>query len=173
MRHNRQRHKTLGFLSDNFIEFESLNKKPNFKLGKSFEDIISELECDPKIIEKIFSRLYLDGEVKYTNAHWENGLYLTQKGLSSYASKKYIKENENIILNWFKVFVQIIVPVLSLIIAFLALTLKFNSISENIEKKVNNSHQLELKHLKLKLDSLLQLENNRKTKSIFENNKTD
>lgn len=173
MRYNRKRHKTLEFLSDNFIEFESGERKPNFKLGKSFEDIVFELKIDAKITEQIFSRLYLDGEVKFTNAHWKNGLYLTQKGLSSFTSKKYLKENENIVLNWLKVFTQIIIPILSLIIAVLALSLKFNSITDSVEKKVNKLHKLELKRLELKLDSILHLESNRKNNHIFKKSKYD
>ena len=130
-------------------------RKPNFKLGKSFDDICRELKCDRNTCEEIFSKLYLNEEVKYTNVTWK-GLYLTKNGLNSYASKKYLKENNSIVFGWFKVFTQIVVPIMSLMIAVLALTLKFDSITEKIETKVNEKNTQEFIRIESKLDSVIE-----------------
>lgn len=173
MRNNRKKHKTLKFLSDNFIELNSsTTKNPNFQFGKSFEDIESELKLDKLSCEKVYARLELEEEVGVIDTKIK-GLHLTQKGLDSYVSKKYLLENENIILSWFKVFVQIFIPIVSLIIALLALSLKFNSITDNIEKKVSAKYKQELEQIESKLDSILQLENNRKNNSIPQKSTTD
>lgn len=85
MNFNRQRHKVLKLLSVSRIQFDSGRKKANFKLGVSFVDLDT---C-----ELIYSTLYNENEVEYTNTA-VIGLISTQKGLKSYSEKKYLKENQ-------------------------------------------------------------------------------
>ncbi len=72
----------------------------------------------------------------------------TQKGLSSFSQKKCLTKNNTIITNWFKNFVQIIVPILSLIVVILAITLKINSLNSKntIEIEAIEQKQRELKN---------------------------
>ena len=140
MNFNRQRHKVLKLLSVSRIQFDSGRKKANFKLGVSFVDLDT---C-----ELIYSTLYNENEVEYTNTA-VIGLISTQKGLKSYSEKKYLKENEKIIIEYIKNFVQIIIPILSLIVAIFAIKLKIQTSEEkinikieNLEKQVENQNKL-------------------------------
>lgn len=148
MNFNRQRHKVLKLLSVSRIQFDSGRKKANFKLGVSFVDLQQELKCDLDTCELIYSALYNENEVEYTNTA-VIGLISTQKGLKSYSEKKYLKENEKIIIEYIKNFVQIIIPILSLIVAIFAIKLKIQTSEEkinikieNLEKQVENQNKL-------------------------------
>ncbi|MDP3312241.1 hypothetical protein [Lutibacter sp.] len=77
MNFNRKRHKTLKLLSPSFILFNSDQLTSEDKFGVSFADLEKELKYDRYDCEKVFSRLYRDGEVKYTNTSVV-GLHLTQ-----------------------------------------------------------------------------------------------
>jgi hypothetical protein len=101
MKYNLKRHKTLEILSNNRILFNSPNPGKNFKLGVSFDIIEDKLNCDKNTCELIYSELYNCGEIKAVN-HSFVGLYLTQEGLTSFSSKKYIKKNNDIILMYLK-----------------------------------------------------------------------
>ena len=152
---NRKRHKTLKFLSHNRVLFDSGQTENNFSLGKSFTDIEEELNYDRSNCELVFSKLYFDEEVKHTNTS-VFGLYLTQKGLDSFTNKKYVKENNKIIVNWFRNFAQIVIPILSLSVAILVLFLKFNSISADIKLNLNKEFKKDFQRLEMKIDSLIQ-----------------
>jgi len=142
---NRKKHKTLELLSVSRIQFESGEMDSETKFGVSFEDLQSELNCDRKESELVFSTLYSNEEIEYTNVDVE-GLISTRKGLTSFSEKKYLKENNKIIVNWFRNFVQIVIPILSLSIAFLALSIKINDINSKTSK--------EIKAIELKLESI-------------------
>jgi len=137
MNFNRQRHKVLKLLSVSRIQFDSGRRNADFKLGISFDDLQKELKCDLDTCELIYSTLYNEKEVEYTNTAVV-GLMSSQKGLKSYSEKKYLKENEKIILDYFKNFVQIVIPVLSLIIAIFAIQLKIETSNDKTNKKIEN-----------------------------------
>jgi hypothetical protein len=135
MNFNRKRHKVLELLSKSRIQFDSGRTEPNFKLGVSFDDLKKELECDLDTCELIYSKLYYEKEVEYTDTSVK-GLFSTQKGLTSFSEKKYLKENEKIIVNYLRNFVQIAVPILSLTVAILAISLKINNAKEDTDNKI-------------------------------------
>jgi hypothetical protein len=135
---NLKRHKTLEVLSIKRIQFDSGQIDSGFTLGVSFEELQSELKSDREKCEIIFAPLYNENEVEYTDVGVK-GICLTQKGLTSFSNKKYVKENKKIILNWFKNFVQIAIPVLSLIVAILVIIkddIKTSKEIRAIEQKV-------------------------------------
>lgn len=167
MNFNRKRHKILKLLSPSFILFNSDQMTSEDKFGVSFDNLERELKYNRNDCEKVFSRLYSDEEVKYTNTSVV-GLHLTQKGLDSFTNKKYLKENYDLIIDWIKDFVQIIIPILSLLIAFFALTSRFNSISEKIENKVNENTSVKIHQLQLQIDSLKNIKNLENNKQISE-----
>jgi len=137
MNFNRQRHKVLKLLSVSRIQFDSGRRNIDFKLGVSFDDLQKELNCDLDTCELIYSTLYDEKEVEYTNTS-VIGLILSQKGLKSYSEKKYLKENEKIIIDYFKNFVQIVIPILSLVIAILTIQLKIDTSNDKTNKKIEN-----------------------------------
>lgn len=158
MRYNLKRNKLLKSLSKNHFEANSEKQNTDFKLGLSFSDIDETLKVNPFIREKICAKLLSEKEIVFTNTK-VTGFFLTDKGFDSYSSEKYVVENNKIIILYIKNFVQIVIPLLSLIIAVLALSLKFNSITENIEEKVNSKNEKQVKSIELKLDSILKLQN--------------
>ncbi|PLB19944.1 MAG: hypothetical protein TRG1_1208 [Flavobacteriaceae bacterium FS1-H7996/R] len=122
-------------MSDSFIKFNSDQTDSNFVFGVSFSDLQSELKCDRNKLELIIGTLYLNEEVKYTNVDIE-GLISTLKGFNSFSDKKYLKENDKIIINWLKNFVQIVIPVLALVIAYVSLTSKLDNLKTLSDKEL-------------------------------------
>ncbi|GAL69085.1 hypothetical protein [Jejuia pallidilutea] len=132
---NRKRHKTLKLLSVSRIQFESGQSDSKTKFGMSFDELQKELKCDRTKCELIFSPLYSNEEIKYTNVDVE-GLISTRKGLTAFSEKKYLKENDKIIVNWLRNFVQIVIPVLALLIAYVSLTTKLESLKTQSDKEL-------------------------------------
>ena len=90
-------------------------------------------------------------------------------GLAAFASKKYIKKNEDIIINWFKVFVQIIVPILALVIATLSLTTKLDSLKMQSDKelqKLETIRQEQKKRIELLENKTKTTPNHKKNDSL-------
>ena len=154
MNFNRKRHKTLQLLSVSRIQFDSGRTEKDFKLGVSFEDLQKELKCDLDTCELIYSTLYFEKEVEHTNTS-VYGLFATQKGFTAYSDKKYIKENNKIILEYFKNFVQIVVPILSLIIALVAIIIKVDTLNRKTDIEIKTLNK-ELTLQKKEIGSLKQ-----------------
>jgi len=135
MNFNRKRHKVLQLLSTSRIQFDSGRMESDFKLGVGFDDLQRELNCDLDTCELIYSTLYNEKEVEHTNTS-VYGLFATQKGLTSYSERKYVKENNKIITNYSRNFVQIVIPILSLIVAILAISLKIDNANKDVNEKI-------------------------------------
>lgn len=159
MKINLKRHKLLKILGNKDISFQ-LRKEGVNSIGVSFEDIYKGLKCNEYELKKITSELYENEEIDYHDAYNIVGLYIKKKGLASYSNKKYISLYNNWIINSVKTLIQIIIPILSLLIAFVAISLKIKNINtetnrrliqaenkiESLEKRVNNlNSQLSLK----------------------------
>ncbi|WP_299278932.1 hypothetical protein [uncultured Psychroserpens sp.] len=153
MNYNRKRHKVLKSLSESRIKFDSGTGESGWKLGVGFDTLCKSLKCDREKLEVILSELYLNKDIEYTNVDVDE-VFSTQQGLVTFASKKYIKENNKLILNWLKNFNQILIPVLSLIIAIVALTIKFNSIQKEIENNLSEKYLIQIDDLQNQIDSL-------------------
>lgn len=141
----------LQKLSEKFFK-NSDDTKSNLDadiVGLSLIEIDTLLKIDKNTRELILSELEKADEIVFYNLG-EKGCFIEPKnGLSALTSKKYIKQNQDIILTWSRNFVQIFIPVASLLIAFIALSL-------NISKtKIENSEEINKLELKIEhLDSL-------------------
>jgi len=132
---NKKRHKILKLLSDSFIKFNSNIRDENFKLGISFDELQRELKCNRHELEIIIVSMYNQNEVKHTNVD-VYGLISTSNGFDSYVDKKYLKANTKIIINILKNFTQIVIPVLSLVVAILTITIKLDILKKQYDKEL-------------------------------------
>lgn len=149
MRFNLKRHKLLTKLSEKYFEHTD-NFSSNLDaelIGLTNNQIQSFLKINNKERELILSELEkMDEIVPYGYA--EKGYFIEPtKGLSAVTEKKYVKRNNDIILNWLRNFAQIFIPIASLIIAYLALSMNIaknkKEYNEEIKSLENRIEQLE------------------------------
>ncbi|MDK2773326.1 MAG: hypothetical protein KYX68_14065 [Flavobacterium sp.] len=143
----KKRHKLLELLSKHRNNVE-LNKAKYNALGVSFEEIYKELKCNDDELHVITSELYTSDEIGYHDAYNIIGLFAKDKGLSAFSNRKYIKLWWDNLFNISKNIVQIFIPILSLIIAYVALTTKSNQIQKKSEKELQEVKELLLKQQK-------------------------
>lgn len=170
MNFNRKRHKTLKILSKKYIQFESGQTESNFILGTDFKDLRSKLKCDKNKCELVFAPLFTNVEVEYTNVGVD-GLSLTQIGLTAFVEKKYSKQNNAILLGWLKTFVQIVIPILSLIVAILAITIKIKNLNSETSREIEAIEKTQ-QQLKNSIDTLEMKTKNLQIE-ILDDSKTD
>lgn len=139
-----KRHKLLELLSKHRNNVE-LNKAKHNALGVAFEDIFKELNCNEDELCIITSELYTSDEIGYHNAHSITGLFAKDKGLTAFSNKKYKKLWWDNLFNISKNIVQILIPIFSLIIAYVALTTKSNNLHKHYEKELQEVKLLLLK----------------------------
>mgnify|MGYP000892693112 FL=1 len=147
-----KRHRLLKLLSkhrNNVI----INNPVNSSLGVTFEDIYKDLNCTEKDLYIITSELYISDEIGYHDANNIVGLYVKEKGVSAFSNRKYINILYDKLINILKNIVQIFIPILSLIIAYVALTTKTNNLKKLYEKELQEVKK-ELKEQKLYIESL-------------------
>lgn len=159
---SRKRHKLLKLLSIHRNNVE-LGKAKQNALGVSFEIIFKELNCNEDKLQIITSELYTSDEIGYHNAHNINGLFATDKGLSAFSNRKYIKIYWDNFFNTAKNIVQVFIPVFSLIIAYVALTTKSDNLQKQYEKELQEVKFLLLKqqeHTKLLEDRIEKIQVN-------------
>ncbi|WP_264543090.1 MULTISPECIES: hypothetical protein [Flavobacterium] len=147
-----KRHKLLEILATRAIAI-NLREIKESATGVSYEEICKKLKCDRTELYQISSLLYIEKEVIYHNNYGVNGLCATEKGISSYTYKKYLRARNSRIKNNIKDIVSILIPVLSLIITILVI-LKNNgqtnretqSIKERIQVIENKINKLKAKN---------------------------
>lgn len=164
MNFNLKKHKTLELLSESRIKFETdLTASKKYTWGVSFEELQNQLGYERDKCELVFSELYDNEEIKPTDVE-VLGLIATRKGLTAFANKKYKRENNRILINWAKNFVQIIIPVLALVVAILSFSLKLNNIKIETDKNfqkimttvLEEKHRLDRIEQKVATDSIKQ-----------------
>lgn len=109
--------------------------------GLSLNEIDTKLNISPNEREMILSELIESQEIICFNLKNIGYIINEKKGISALADKKYINRNWKIILDWIKNFVQIIIPVLALFIAYVSLTSKLDS-----QKTQSNKELQELRN---------------------------
>jgi len=132
-----KRHKLLGILSKQRNDLE-LKKAEYNALGVPFEKIYAELNCNEDELKLITSELYSADEIGYHDAHNIVGVFAKDNGLSAFANKKYSRIYWKRISDLTKNAVQIVIPILSLLIAFIALTIKIETLNKSTENKIDN-----------------------------------
>lgn len=131
-----KRHKLLELLSKQRNNVE-LDKAEYNALGVSFEKIYKKLNCNEDELKLITSELYTADEIGYHDTYNIIGLFAKDKGLSAFANKKYSRIFWKRIADLTKNAVQIIIPILSLLIAFFALTIKIETLNSETEDKID------------------------------------
>ncbi len=147
MRYNRTRHSLLKKLSEKFLKEKDNPSNQADVIGLTYEEIDLFLKNKKGKRELIFSELEKANEIVFFDLDSKKGCFIELKnGLSALTEKKYLKRNNTIILNWLRNFVQIFIPVASLLITILALSM-------NIEKnkKVNDE---KIEKLELRIEQL-------------------
>lgn len=143
---NKTRHYILKNLSKKFINNNDNPRKEANVVGLSFSEIDLLLKKNKNFRDLVLSELYKSNEIVFYDLK-EKGCFIEpHNGLSAFAERKYLKKNEDILIKWLKNFVQIFIPIASLIVAYLALTIKLN----NIEK----SNTKEIKDIEIKINEL-------------------
>ncbi|SEB01100.1 hypothetical protein SAMN05443667_11531 [Flavobacterium gillisiae] len=159
MNNNRLKHKLLKILSKQYV-ISGFENAENTEIGLNDDIILPLLKVSIEEYELLKMSLFEEKEVFRHNPKYKLGLYATDKGVASFVNKKYKKRNEDIILNWFKVFVQIVVPVLALIIAVLSLTIKLDTLKMQSDKELQKlenimqEQQLSIEKLEMKTKTL-------------------
>ncbi len=157
---NRKRHKLLGILSIQRNNF-NLKKASNNTQAIDFETILKELNCNEDELQIITSELYSCDEIDdYTYSF--KGLFAKKNGLTSFSNKKYVNIIRKNRIENAKSFVQIVIPIFSLIIAYVAITTK----SENIQKQYGKElqevkllliqHKARIKTLEYRIEKILE-----------------
>ena len=131
-----KRHILLKVLTNQRINLE-LKKAPNNVLGVSFDIICKELNCNRDYLNLVTSELFISEEIEYHDAGNIVGLFITEKGKTSFSNKKYYNRIKDRYKERVKFFVQITIPVLALIVAILSFSLKL----ENFRIELNNEIQ--------------------------------
>lgn len=155
MRLDLKKHKLLGIIIGQTLKFDSEELPANEPMGVSFETILSELNCDMIRLNLIAAELYMEKEITYHDNLGVKGLSCIHNGTIAYSNSKYRRRFWADILHFLKELVQIIVPVLSLIVAIFALILS--------SPNKDNIHNMQL--LKEKIE-ILQTELSSQTKEI-------
>lgn len=144
MNYNLKRHKLLEILAHQNLNVQ-LEKPSYLTIGVSYEEICKDLDVTELELGFLTAELYDNKEIGYHDAYNVEGLFAENKEITAYSNKKYLKLSRKGKIENIKDIIQIVIPVLSVVVAILALTLRLESInSENekrfqkIEQKINN-----------------------------------
>jgi hypothetical protein len=143
---NLRKHKLLGILSKQYILSE-IGESENGEIGLNNDIIIKGLKMSKYKYELIKQSLLDSGEVERHNPKYILGLYSTLKGVASFNDKKYTKAFFDDIINILKNIVQIVIPILSLFIAYYAIKLKISEVNNYNQKQIDTLRK-EIKILK-------------------------
>lgn len=125
MKNNLRRHRLLEILKDKYFNQIQPGEKV---IGVSWDDLMTKLNCTLDKLIEISSPLYDEKEIDNYDAYGVKGVFIKMKGVSSYTTEKYKRENTRLIFEAAKNWVQTIIPLLSLLIAIYALIISENRI---------------------------------------------
>lgn len=159
MNYNCKRHELLSILSNQLTlnELSHISEEGDFVDKQlSYSYILEKLKVSDYELNILIKELTENSEINYYlwNDDEKRGLFATSKGLTSFANKKYSKASLSIKKNNIKDFVQIVIPVLSLLATILVIytTYKREEIkSEKQEKRIENLEN-QLKKVKKSVD---------------------
>lgn len=149
MNDNKLRHKILRILSNRTIENDvaSLKGEARNVIGISFDNLSEQTKCSDSEIRAVTSLLFTNKEVDLYDMKFK-GLYITENGIAAYSTKKYIKVRQNYIIQIIKDSVQIFIPIISMIIALVA-------VSNNDSGKIDRL-ETELRKTQLQLTNMVE-----------------
>ncbi len=125
------RHKLLKILSKQYIK-SGQPENSSMQIGLEYEKVLSELCITREKLDHLTAELFLNKEIALWNTNGYLGIYANEIGVTSSSNNKYKKRYQDSILKIFKLFAQIIIPILSLLVAVFSLYTKFNS--DNLER---------------------------------------
>lgn len=152
MRYNRVRHKLLKELSKKYQK--NLESSSGLQSGLRKNEISNLLLFRANKMEIIISELLDSEEIIYCDEGGGNEGFMINplNGYKALSNRKYIRQNNDIIINALKNIVQILIPILSLLIAYTALKISSrihdDAIKESINDLRNRIELLEQKHSK-------------------------
>ncbi len=141
MRFNRTRHYFLKILSKKYNSNKNTPSENADVIGLTYAQIDSFLKNKKNYRDLILSELLKSNEIVFFDLDEKSYFIELDNGLSALTKKKYLKRNNEIIVNWFKNFVQIFIPIASLTIGILALSIKFNKIEDSNKKELQKIQQ--------------------------------
>jgi len=98
-------------------------------VGVPFEDILRSMDIDKEYLDEISGELFGFDEIGFfEDSQYKKGLHARKEGVSSYSSKKYIKRYKKDRWENRKNWVQTYSPILSLVLAIMALSLTYSNI---------------------------------------------
>jgi len=139
---NKNRHKLLGLLSEQYFNRQFENQDTYL----SFDFIKTNMKVSDRELMLLYSKLHEDKEADFYSVSGNEGLYATDKGVTSFSEKKYVLENEKIFFDRLKNWTQIIIPILSLSATILVITLseiRINKKQEDINELNKRVKELE------------------------------
>ncbi|TJY31311.1 hypothetical protein [Pontimicrobium aquaticum] len=136
------------------------------RVGLTFDEIEEKLKISPHKRELILSELNKADEIVFFSLDKLGCMIDEKNGIPALTDKKYINRNWKIILDWIKNFVQIVIPVLALVIAYVSLTSKLDSLKTQSDKELQEVKNIMLEQKK----RIEELENQSK---ILPNQKKD
>ena len=125
------KHKLLGILSMQFI-ISGINTSEN--IGLTYDEILEKLKITRLDLDRLTAELFVNKEIAFQNIQGPDGLFSNEIGVMAFSTKKYKKRHNDQIINISKNITQILVPILSLLIAILAIIWKIDANSENNKK---------------------------------------
>ncbi|RZL32272.1 MAG: hypothetical protein EOO96_14455 [Pedobacter sp.] len=120
MKIDKLRHEVLGLLSAKSVE--SINKG-NKDICVEKSRIKEFLADDAKRWPLILSELLEVNEIKPYHLNEQHGFFSTDLGNMAYSNKKYLLRHENFMINRTKNFLQIAIPLLSVMITIFVLVM--------------------------------------------------
>lgn len=128
-----KRHKILEILSRQYLACEDGSQRI---LGVTFEKIANHVKCEEKSLQELSSVLYKNQEVGYHDAYDVIGMYAKESGVASYADKKYLKLAYKNKVDIIKDIIQIVIPVISLLVALGAIYFKADHLNKENDQKI-------------------------------------
>lgn len=169
MNYNRKRHKLLGELAEKLSSNDDPNNKQQeaYEVGMTFEQVDKFFNIKKNERNLILSELFDSNEiVRFESNKVGDGIFIDNAvGNSSFSDKKYIKINQDIFIKWLRNFVQIFIPIASLIITIIVL----------VKNPKDNYNKLdtEIQTIKQKVEHIEKVQNKKEQSPILEIHKTE
>lgn len=146
MDNNLKKHCLLKLLSEQSNKFDN---KISAEFSVSCDLIYKTLNINESDLYYLISELTTAKEIDYFfwNDDEKKGLFTTPEGVASYSKNKYKNLFYSNLKSNLKDFVQIVIPILSLIIAYFAIQLKISEVNNHNQKQIDTL-QKEIKLLK-------------------------
>lgn len=129
-----KRHKLLELLGKRIVDVD-VKEDTSLAVGIRYSEIQSYLKCDNLEMRLIISRPFEEKEIDIFDVAFK-GFYCTEKGLTSYLDKKYLREEGKRQREKAKDIIQIFVPLLALFISIAILIIsetKLRSMKTDIQ----------------------------------------